>query len=269
MKISAATRLFAVLGDPVSHSLSPAMHNAGFRAAGLDAVYVALCPATTALPQLIATLVRNGGGGNITVPFKRMAAEIAAARDDDVSRLAAANVFGSVQGALRLGNTDVGGVLTAIDRLQPSGDAWCVVGTGGSARAVVAAAVTRRARVAVVSRDRQRGSEFAAWAGALGVGAAALGECRLVVNATPLGLADGDRFPLPPADLAAETAVLDLVYSAAGTTAWVAACLARGLRAMDGRETLLAQGVASWRYWFADVDPPVEVMRAALDGRLG
>ncbi|MGH7582839.1 MAG: shikimate dehydrogenase family protein [Gemmatimonadales bacterium] len=269
MKLTAATRVFAVLGDPVGHSLSPVMHNAGFRAAGLDAVYVALRPETAALAHQIATLVHNGGGGNITLPFKRAAAEIAATRDEEVIRLSAANVFGSVNGALHLGNTDVAGVLAAVERLQPSGDAWCILGTGGSARSVVGAAAARGVRVAVVSRDRQRGAEFAAWARTLDVDAAEADECALVVNATPLGLAEGDRFPMPPADLASGTAVLDLVYTAAGVTGWVAACLARGLRAIDGRATLLAQGVASWRYWFPDLDPPVEVMRAALDRRLG
>ena len=87
-----------------------------------------------------------------------------------------------------------------------------------------------------------------------------------MINTTPLGLSPVDRLPLDPAGLPPDAVILDLVYSASGPTAWVRACQARGLRALDGREVLLAQGAASWKFWFPQVAPPVELMRAALDG---
>ena len=269
MKVSARTRVFAILGDPVAHSLSPAMHNAGFQAAGLDAVYVALQPSAGEVASQMATLARNGGGGNVTIPFKSVAAGAAASRDARSERLGTANVFAGGPDGLRVGNTDVDGIGSALDRLSAPTDAWLVLGTGGSARAVAGAAAERGARLAVRSRDPRRASGFAAWAKTVGVPPAEVSECRTVINATPLGLAPGQPLPLDPATIAAGVGVLDLAYAQTGPTAWVRACRARGLEAMDGREVLLAQGTASWAFWFSGVAPPVEVMRAALDGRLG
>lgn len=269
MKVTSRTRVFAVLGDPVAHSLSPQMQNAGFQAAGLDAVYVALQPSADELAGQVTALVRGGGGGNVTVPYKEIAARAPAAADARVAQLGAANVFGGADTGVRLGNTDVDGILAALDALHATADAWYVVGTGGSARAVVGAAAERGARIAVRSRDAARGVAFAAWAESIGVRRAEASECRVVINATPQGLAAADPHPLDVAGLAADTVAIDLVYRRDGITAWVQACRARGLDALDGREVLLAQGAASWQFWFPGVAPPVEVMRAALNGRLG
>ncbi|MGH7522932.1 MAG: shikimate dehydrogenase family protein [Gemmatimonadales bacterium] len=269
MKISASTRVFAVLGDPVAHSLSPQLHSAGFQAAGLDAIYVSLRPEADALPHVMQTLMRDGGGGNVTVPYKLAAAGVTAIRDERVEQLGSANVFGAASGEARIGNTDVDGILAALDRLGGSGNAWWLLGTGGSARAVVGAAVQRGARLAIRSRDRARGEAFAAWAAKLGVPAAEVSECRVVINTTPLGMNAADALPVEPRTLERGTAALDLVYVASGPTAWVRACHAAGIDAVDGREVLLAQALASWCYWFTDLTPPVEVMKAALDGRLG
>ena len=269
MRITSRTRVFAVLGDPVAHSLSPEMHNAGFRAAGLDAVYIALRPGAALLESQIRALVTSGGGGNVTVPFKELAARITGARDARVERLGAANVFGAAGDEVRLGNTDVDGVLAALDGLGAAADAWLVIGTGGSARAVAGAAAERGARLAVRSRDAERAGTFAAWAERIGALPADAAACRVVINATPLGLAAGEPLPFDVAAISPESVVLDLTYRHDGPTEWVRACTARGLRARDGRDVLLAQGAAAWRYWFPDLSPPLEVMSAALHGRLG
>jgi shikimate 5-dehydrogenase len=245
------------------------MQNAGFQAAGLDAVYVALRPTEDSLVAQMLTLVRDGGGGNVTVPFKLVAASAPAARDARVDMLQAGNVFGIAPGGMQLGNTDVDGILAALEQLHASADAWCVIGTGGSARAVVGAAAERGARIAVQSRDPLRGVSFGAWAASVGVAGAAVSECHVVINTTPLGLATNDPHPCNGAMISPDAVVLDLVYRHDGPTPWVRACSARGIAALDGREVLLAQGAASWRFWFPGVDPPVEVMRAALNGRLG
>src|SRR5690348_17785299 len=70
VEVSASTRLLAVIGDPVAHSVSPAMHNAAFRVLGMDAVYVALCTPAAALPSMLAALATVGAAGNVTVPHK-------------------------------------------------------------------------------------------------------------------------------------------------------------------------------------------------------
>lgn len=269
MRVTSRTRVFAVLGDPVGHSLSPPMQNAGFQAAGLDAVFVALRPTAASLAGQMLALARGGGGGNVTVPYKEAAARVPGARDARVEQLAAANVFAAAGGGVHLGNTDVDGILAALDMLHAPADAWYVLGTGGSARAVVGAAAERGARVAVRSRDPERAAAFGTWAASIGVPRADASECRVVINATPQGLAATDAHPLDVVAISPGTVVLDLVYGPDGPTAWVRACSARGIAALDGREVLLAQGAASWRFWFPGVQPPVEVMRAVLHGRVG
>ncbi|MBK7596434.1 MAG: shikimate dehydrogenase [Gemmatimonadetes bacterium] len=270
MRISANTRLFALLGDPVSHSLSPRMQNAGFLAAGLDAVYVAMPCGAAQLPTLVDAMVANGGGGNITIPHKNAAADLPGVRDDRVHALGVANVFGrGADGGTMLGNSDVDGILSALDRLEAPATAWHLLGTGGSARAVVGAARERGARIAVRSRAPGRGEAFLAWCASVGVAAAAAEECEVVINATPLGLAGGDGMPIDPSQGPALRAALDLTYLERGPTRWVEACRARGLRADDGRHILLVQGAASWRLWFPGLTAPMAILQAALDGRLG
>ncbi len=262
------TRVLALLGDPVRHSLSPRMHNAGFRAAGLDAIYVALACSESDLPGVMRTLAATGGGGNITVPHKAAAAG-AGTGDARVSRLGVANVFSSRDGGLVLGNTDVDGMLALVDRLGGPEGPWCVVGTGGSARAVAAAAAERGARLAIRSRSTERRDAFRSWAADLGVEPADPAECTLLVNATPIGLGDDDPCPVSLAEFPGLLAVADLTYRRSGTTALVQAAREQGVAAEDGLEMLLVQGMAGWRHWFDGIDPPGEVMRAALREAMG
>lgn len=267
--ITSRTRVFAVLGDPVAHSLSPLMQNAAFRAAGLDAVYLALPCVADDLVGVMRSLTRTGGGGNVTIPHKRLAAA-SGVGSTIVEQLGVANVFWSDNGELRLGNTDVDGLVALLDSIgAPTGAAWCIVGTGGSARAAVGAAAARGARVAIRSRDPVRAREFAAWAVTLGVATAEPTECQVVINATPLGLGADDPPPIELGPLPVVSHVADLTYRADGPTALVAEAQQRGLVAADGREMLLIQGTAAWRHWFPGVGVPTEVMRAALAGRMG
>ena len=266
--IGGRTRVFALLGDPVAHSLSPSMQNAGFRAAGLDAIYVPLRCVADDLIGVMRTLVRDGGGGNVTLPHKRVAA--AAARGDArVQALGVANVFSSQQGELRVANTDVDGLLSLLDGIGAPAASWCLVGTGGSARAVVGAAAERGARLAVISREASRAGSLLNWAAGLGVQPADVAECQVVINATPLGLRHDDPLPIELAAMPSVAYVADLTYRSDGPTDLIALARERGLASADGREMLLTQGVAAWAHWFPGVSVPVEVMRAALEGRMG
>ena len=259
-------RVFALLGRPVAHSLSPRMHNAAFAAMGIGATYVALdCTAAT-LPALVAALTDAGGGGNVTVPHKGVAAGA-------VTRMVGApaeacNTFWSEEGRAVGTNTDVDGILGAIDHLQVVADAWLIIGTGGSALAAAVAAARRGARVAVQSRSEVRATEFLQRAEQLGAHSAAPSECRLVINATPLGLGDRDHLPLRPEAVPAARFALDLVYRV-GETAWVRAMRSAGARASDGRDVLIGQGAAAFERWFPGRAAPVEVMRAAVRAGLG
>jgi shikimate dehydrogenase len=265
---SASTRVFAVLGDPVGHSLSPAMHNAAFRVLGLDAVYVALRCMLDDVPAMMRVLARQGGGGNVTVPHKRTAALAVTRASELVNRLGACNTFWGDGDELCGDNTDVAGVLSALEWLGVPEGPWLVLGTGGSAHAAAAAAIVAGARLAVRSRDAVRARDFMTWAMGLGATPAGLEECVACINATPLGLGDDDPQPLTCDEMPAARVALDLVYRP-GETPWVHACRGRGLRAADGREMLIAQGAAAFERWFPSKRAPVDVMRAAVHGRLG
>jgi len=264
--INGATRVFAILGDPVAHTLSPAMHNAAFRVLGLPAVYVALrCPPPD-VAGLIRALCHAGGGGNVTVPHKEAAAESVDRPEPAVERLGACNTFWGDDGATVGDNTDVPGLLAALDDLEPPPGPWLVIGTGGGARAVAGGARERGAPIAVASRSADRRRRLEDWARKLDVGIDEPERCTTIVNTTPLGLSRGDPLPLaaPPKDA---VVALDMVY-ARGETPWTRAMRAAGLRAVDGRGMLVAQGAEALERWFPGVRAPVEVMRAAVDARL-
>ena len=264
--IDGSTRVFAVLGDPVAHSLSPAMHNAAFRVLGLRAVYVALRVDSGTVPALMRGLSHAGGGGNVTIPHKELAAQAVDRREPAVERLAACNAFWGEDGAIVGDNTDVPGLLAALDHLEAPPGNWMLVGTGGGARAAVGAARERGAAVAVVSRSADRRRRFEEWAASQGVRATEPAGCSTVINTTPLGLQPGDPLPLAAPPPGASVAV-DMVY-VRGETPWTHAMRAAGLRATDGRTMLVAQGAVALERWFPGVRAPVEVMRAAVDAQL-
>lgn len=262
--ISARTRAFALLGNPVGHSLSPAMHNAAFRALGLNAVYVALSCAAEDVAGLMRGLARAGGGGNVTVPHKLVAAQVA--RSVDRRPLLACNTFWGEQGDVVGDETDPAGVRYAWEQLgAPPGD-WLVLGTGGSALGTARAARDLGVGVRVMSRSPERAARFAHELEAQGT-RPANGRIGLVVNCTPLGLAAADALPLALAEVPAGAAALDLVYQP-GQTRWVRALQGAGVVACDGRDVLLGQGIRAFERWFPGVGAPVEVMRAALDRHL-
>jgi len=271
VEISASTRLLAVIGDPVTHSLSPAMHNAAIRALGLDAVYVAIGTPAAALPPLLAALGAVGGAGNVTVPHKEAVERCLARKTDLCARVGACNTFWTEQGELVGDNTDVAGVLAGLKQLGVDGAGrWLLVGTGGAARAVAVAAAELHAEVHVLSRDAARAQRFADWARGRGARAdAARGALQpdIAINATPLGLKETDPLPLDPARTHGLAAALDLVY-APGETRWVRALRAAGIAAQDGRELLVHQGAAAFNRFFPAHPAPVEVMRAAVNRAL-
>lgn len=267
-RVSASSRLLVVLGDPVSHSLSPAMHNAAITALGLNAVYVALRVDTTALPHLIRALEAVGVAGNVTLPHKTAVARLLIRLTPIAKELGAVNTFWPEGGRLVGDNTDVSGLLDALDSLDPEGP-WLVAGTGGSARAVAAAARERGVTLLVRSRDAARAATFAAWARQLGADAL-VDDGRpagTAINATPLGLNPQDPLPFSDERLDGCRAALDLVYRPGGTP-WVRRLKARGIPAADGRSMLVAQGAHAFERFFPGCRAPREIMAAAVEREL-
>jgi shikimate dehydrogenase len=274
---TAGTRLFALLGDPVSHSLSPTFQNAAFAAAGLDAVYVALRCGPDALPGLLRGIARAGGGGNVTVPHKALAAQTVERPSHAVRRTGACNAYWLEDGAIHGDNTDVAGAAAAVSGLlgrAPAGARVLLLGAGGAASAVVCALVDDGAeRIVIANRTPERARALAERFRAPGVRIdaadsvdALAGESfDLAINTTSLGLKADDALPLDPdAARVRIGAALDAVYTRTGTR-WANEMRARGLPAADGKEMLIHQGAAAFRRWWG-TDPSLDVIRAALQG---
>ncbi|MEO8296009.1 MAG: shikimate dehydrogenase [Gemmatimonadota bacterium] len=267
--VTGKTKVLALLGSPVEHSVSPSMQNAAFRALGLNAIYVPLCCSADALPGLLNAFTAAGGGGNITLPHKAAAAGAVSDPSSRVRETGACNTFWRTEsGGIGGENTDIAGILAALDRLEAEPSCWLLLGTGGSARAVVGAARERSAAVAVQSRSDERQREFETWGRTLGVRFCRKDECEVVINATPLGLKSDDALPIVPENLPESvSAALDLVY-AKEETRWVHAMRKKGIRAHDGREAVIAQGARAFECWFPHENAPIEVMRAVVNARL-
>lgn len=272
MDADAHTRLIALLGDPVEHSLSPRFQNAAIRAAGLNAVYLAL-RCTADFDALLLGIARAGGAGNITVPHKTRAVQLLDRPTAAVSKTGACNTFWLEEGRVHGDNTDVQGFSAAARALigPPAGARVLVVGAGGAARAAVLALMEARAdAVHVLNRSPERARSLQETLDPGGRRVLVLDRPAalrregydLVVNATSLGLAPDDPAPLDLHKPVRVGAVLDLTY-ADRPSALVAAAHEADIPAADGREMLLQQGAASFRRWFAR-EPDLALMRDAL-----
>ena len=278
MTAGGRTRLAAVIGDPVRHSLSPTIHNAGFTAVDLDWVYLAFeVPAGSGGAAIEAMRVLGIDGLSVTMPQK---AEVAAA----VDRLsAAARALGAVntvvrEGAVLVGeNTDGDGFVNALrvdEGVDPAGLRCLVVGAGGAARAIVRALAVAGASEVIVAARRE---DAAARAAALAPQIGRVGKLEeaagidLVVNATPVGMGevtalDAPALPVPAECLGSGQIVVDLVYHPL-VTPLVAAARGRGAVAVNGVGMLLHQAAIAFRLWTGE-DAPLEAMSAALIAEL-
>ena len=271
--ISASTRIAAVIGDPVRHSLSPAIHNAAFAALGLDWVYVALeVPHGQARAAIKAMRVLGIDGLNVTMPHKSDAAKAVDRLTPTAKALGAVNTIVRIGGDLVGDSTDGEGFVSTLrhdDGVDPAGKRFLVLGAGGAARGVAKAiADAGAAEVIVVARRADQARACARLAGAVGrVGSAEeVGDADVVVNATPVGM--GEVVPLDPRAalpldverLAPGQLVVDLVYQPL-VTPLVAAARERGVAAVNGVGMLIHQAAAAFRLWTGD-DAPLEAMSA-------
>jgi len=269
------SRLIALLGDPVRHSLSPVFQNAAIRAAGLDGVYIALRADSATFPGLMRGIAMAGGGGNVTLPHKQLAASILDMATSAVERTGACNTFWSEDGRLCGDNTDVAAVGAALRDLlgaDPAGARVLLIGAGGAARAVlVSLSDSGASRVDILNRTSDRAAALAEQIDTGGMVVAPTSPTSverdvltydLVVNATSLGLRESDLEPLAPHGLGSGTVVLDLVYRPGGTE-WIRQLRSRGIRAADGTEMLIRQGAAAFERWWG-IPAPVDEMRASL-----
>jgi shikimate dehydrogenase len=258
-----------VLGWPVRHSRSPAMHEAGYAALGLDDWRYQLLPVP---PELFEETVRGLPavgfvGANVTIPHKQAALALADEASPRARAIGAANTltFGA-EGRIHADNTDAPGLIDALP-FDPAGATAVVLGAGGSARAVVWALRDAGADVRVWNRTRERGERLCAKLGGQLVDAAP-GAADLLVNTTSVGLhVDDDPFkalPLDADDLSEYRCVVDLAYTSRPTRLVLAARDA-GAEVVDGLEVLVQQGAHSFRRWTGR-PAPLDVLAAAARG---
>ena len=286
--INGDTGLVGLLGNPVRHSLSPAMHNAGLQALQLNWSYLALPCASENLKEVLQGLrAVNCRGLNVTIPHKQDVAELCQELSPLAKRLGAVNTLIPLDsGGWHGTNTDVEGFLTPLGEQS----SWqnchgVIIGCGGSARAIAAGLQSLRlASITVIGRRQEALDAFIA---DLQRNDAPLTACLqsspdlaslmkradLVVNTTPVGMAqhgDAQAFPLGEAiwsHLQDSAMLYDLVYTPR-PTAWLRWGQSRGHRCIDGLEMLVQQGAASLRLWSDRNDVPVETMRRAAEAAL-
>jgi shikimate dehydrogenase len=264
----------AVIGDPVAHSLSPAMQGAALGAAGLRWTYEAVRVRPEALPAAVGRLQETVRGFNVTVPHKIAIRDYLDEVAPNATRAGAVNTVVCDGGRLFGDNTDIPGFTAALLSVDPNPAGRAVLlGAGGAARAVVLALLDLGLPVTVANRTPARAQ---ALAGCLsGVEAIAtdapglidrLSEATIVVNATSLGLHPDDPSPLPPGThLRHGATAIDLVYG--HETTFLREARRHGCRVSDGIEMLVRQGAESFRLW-TGIAPDLEVMRAACRRRL-
>ncbi len=265
--MSASTRIAGVIGDPVRHSLSPAIHQAAFAATALDWVFVAFeVPVGRGAAAIEAMRVLGIEGLSVTMPHKE---EVIAALDEltpSAEALGAVNCVVARDGRLIGDNTDGEGLVIGLAEsagVDLTGRSVLVLGAGAAARSVVrATSMAGAAEVVVVGRTPGRVDAAVAVGG--GVARAGHGGdvtgADVVINATPVGMGDDASLPLDATLLRSGQVVVDLVYHPLRTPLLRAAAAA-GARTVDGLVMLVGQAALSFGQWTGN-DAPVDAMRA-------
>ena len=263
--LTGETRLVGLIGDPVSHSLSPRMQNAAFAARGLDWAYVPLPVAAERLEDAVTGLVAlDFAGANVTIPHKTAVVAFCDEFDEVAERAGSVNTL-VVRGRRVLGASTDGPAVVSL--VEAAGASVLVLGAGGGAQAVATSLLDAGAEaLRVAARDAERAHALTArlrtlfpdrqveadegWPPAAGA--------TLLVNATPI------REEVP-VELEGIRQAVDLAYNADGSpTVLVKAARKAGCeRVVDGVDVLLAQGAASFERW-TDIPAPLDVMRSAL-----
>jgi shikimate dehydrogenase len=268
MSAGSALRLFAVLGHPIAHSLSPRLQQAALDSLGVRAAYLAIDVTPGQFAETLSSLHEMGVFGlNVTAPLKRLAHEGAVRLTDEARASGVANCLRHDEAGYVATNTDGAGfVAFARDvGIELTGARVVLLGGGGSAAGLAPAIAGAGAACSVVARDVERARALPGLASVAAAtwdspeARAAIAGAHVVVNATTLGGDASDPLPCDPAWLAPGAAVVDLRY-APRRTPWLAAAASRGLRAFDGLGLLVHQGAASLRFWL-DVEPRLDRLR--------
>jgi shikimate dehydrogenase len=267
--IDGSTRVYGLLGRPVAHSVSPAMHNAAFAALGLNAVYVAFPVAD--LGAAVAGLKGLAiGGVSVTIPFKEEIMGFLDEVDPTAGRMGAVNTVINQAGRLLGHNTDWLGAVQALE--EKTGIAkkrFLLLGAGGAARAIAFGLLEKGGQVAVSDTDMTKALLLARqlWAEAVAPDRLAHYPAEVLINATPVGMTPREQdIPIEPELLGKFPVVMDIVYRPLKTRL-LREAEARGCQTIDGLRMLIHQGAAQFTLWTGK-RAPVDVMAGAAYGAL-
>ena len=276
---------YGLLGWPVKHSVSPPMQGAGFATLGIRATYELIPVRPEDLGATVRRLVSGGfSGWNVTVPHKEHIIEFLHEVDPEAAQGGSVNTVVNRGGRLYGSSTDGYGLEEALREsfgFGVAGRRVAFLGAGGAARATsVYFALRGVGSMVIANRTQSKAERLADAIRAAAPSCAvccippedttrvrsALTDADVLIQATSLGLHDGDPLPLPPDCLPTSLCVMDMIYR---KTPFLEGAAARGCRAADGRGMLLHQGVKSLSIWTGTATPPVEPMRSALHAALG
>lgn len=282
MDINAQTQFCGVIGNPVEHSLSPAIHNAAFQKLGLNFVYLAF--RVEAIGDAIKGLraLGNFRGASVTIPHKVAAVPFLDSVEPTARHIGAINTIVAAGGTLTGHNTDAIGALRALreSSVELKGTQVVILGSGGAARAIAFALGTEAGvgrltilgidsqERAALTRDLQSKTEMAVQESHLEEGTLRqiLPDAHVLIHCTPMGMSPNvNETAVPPALLHAGLTVMDIVYNPRDTRLLKVA-KAAGCRVIPGLEMFLHQAAAQFELW-TNQAAPTDVMRAVLESR--
>lgn len=274
MMINGQTQVLGVIGDPISHSMSPVMHNAALMSLGLDYVYVPFHVRSDALVQAVEGLRCLGVRGfNVTIPHKVSIMDCLDEVDPDARLIGAVNTVALQEGRLVGYNTDCQGfVMPLLKRISLQGQVVAVMGAGGSARAVLVALAKQNVRLIYLAvRNREKGEALASDIRSkfsqvkilvCSFNSNFVQEAVAVINTTPMGMAPSDPLLIQKQWLDHKPLCYDLVY-APRETPFLSMARSVGSAVIDGTEMLVAQGALAFSLWTGH-EPPYDLMTLAL-----
>lgn len=269
-------KTYCIIGDPVDHSLSPAMHNAVFKTLNLNCTYIAFRVKEDELEAAIQSLRDTKiAGFNVTMPHKIAAMKFLDELDETCHKINAVNTVNSEDGRLKGYNTDMDGFIQPLKRRKISlaGKTILLMGAGGAARAVLTALATEQVgRLIIANRNIARARDVAEHAKKMNLDCELIslddapkfsGKTDLIVNATPMGMAREPSI-IKPEDIRRDSIVYDLVYRPM-ETGLIQSAQKAGATVVYGYEMLVEQGAKSFEIW-KKMEAPRKVMKNTLVG---
>ena len=280
--ITSKTSFLALIGNPVSHSLSPIMHNAAIQYLGLDLIYMAIPCKDEDLEIVVNSLKKmNCKGLNITIPFKQKVFNICSEISPVAKKVKAINTLKLTDDKDWIGtNTDIDGFIYPLKNLNLIKKSSLILGSGGAARSVIQGLIKLKlSKITIISRNKSSLNELITnfkndieIEGLLGTNNEInnlIQETDLIINTTPVGMSNtinNDEIPFGKNfwdSINSKTIVYDLIYNPSPTP-FLKFCDKKGCMTIDGTQMLIAQGAKSLSFWTNGLEVPFEVMHDAL-----